>query len=233
MKIQWKHLWAINMELAYPISEVNMKDLIIVGAGGFGRELLDIIKDINAIQPQWNIKGFLDDNPNALIGKNSNLTIIGNTTEWIPSINEEFALAIANPSLKKNVINLLIEKKAEFVKIIHPTARISTSAIIGKALVVYPNACIGPDTLIGDYVTLLGSSIGHDASIGDYTTISSFCDITGGCKIGESTFLASRVSIVPNATIGNNAYVGIGSVVINNVKNGERVFGYPAKRMEF
>ncbi len=78
-----------------------MKDLIIVGAGGFGRELLQWCKDINKQQPTWKLKGFIDDNSKALDGYECDYNVIGSIKDWKPSDNEEFALAVAEPHLKE------------------------------------------------------------------------------------------------------------------------------------
>ncbi|MCO5388433.1 MAG: hypothetical protein NHB14_24665 [Desulfosporosinus sp.] len=123
-----------------------------------------------------------------------------------------------------------MDRGAEFVSVIHPSARIAESATYGIGLVAYPNSGIGPDAYVGDFVTLLSSKIGHDACVGDYTTISSHCGVNGGVILGKRVFLGSHVAIVPNKRIGDDVYVGLGSVVINDVENGIKVFGNPARR---
>ena len=210
-----------------------MRNLIIVGAGGFGRELIQWINDINRVNPIWNVIGFLDDTDDPLAGKKCPYSVIGTIKDWEIKKNQYYAIAIANPKNKETVVNYLEQLGAEFVSIIHPSAKIADNALLGKGLIVYPDAKIGPDTRIGNYVTLLSSSIGHDAIVGDYTTISSCCDITGGVKLGKRAFLASHSTIVPKLIIGDDAYVGAGSVVLKNIKPGVKVFGNPAKIMEF
>ena len=209
-----------------------MKDIIIVGAGGFGRELLQWIKDINRIESKWKIKGFLDDNLNALYGYECDYEIIGKISEWVPNKDEVFACAIAEPKVKEKVITLLKEKDAVFEKIIHPTAIIGSFNKIGEGFVAYPHSGIAVNTKIGNFVTLLRSGVGHDVKIGNYTTISSHCDLTGHVEIGSRVFVGSHATIIPNCIIGNNVYIGAGSVVIRNVKENKKVFGNPARNFE-
>jgi bifunctional UDP-N-acetylglucosamine pyrophosphorylase/glucosamine-1-phosphate N-acetyltransferase len=102
---------------------------------------------------------------------------------------------------------------------------------VGPFAYLRPGSNLGKNVKIGDFVTLLGSGVGHDAVIGDYTTISSYCDITGGVKIGKKVFIGSHVTIVPNRIIGDEAYIGAGSVVIGNVKEKTKVFGNPARKI--
>jgi undecaprenyl phosphate N,N'-diacetylbacillosamine 1-phosphate transferase len=211
----------------------SMKDLIIVGAGGFGRELLQWVKDINSANTTWTIKGFIDDNPDALDGVQCDFAVIGSTKDWQPNNNEVFACAIANPNIKENIVASLKSKGASFVSIIHPKAIIGDHNHIGEGLIAYPNSCITANVVVGDFVTLLCSSIGHDAVIGDYSTISSYCDITGGVNMGKRVFLGSHVTIVPGRKIGDDAYLGAGSVVFTHVKEKTKVMGNPAKKILF
>ena len=209
-----------------------MKDLIIVGASGFGRELLQWIMDINKEKPTWNVLGFIDDNLSALDGKKCSFSVLSTISDFKFQKSIFFALAIARPKTKEAIVNKLKLRGAEFVNIIHPRAKISDSAIYGDGFVMYPDAKLGPDTKVGNYVTLLSSGIGHDAIVEDYTTISSFCDITGGVKLGKCVFLASHSTIIPNIVIGDNSYIGAGSVVIRNVKSCTKVFGNPAREID-
>ncbi|MEK5256448.1 acetyltransferase [Paenibacillus sp. FSL F4-0125] len=210
-----------------------MKDLIIVGAGGFGRELLQWIKDINKVNKTWTIKGFIDDNSNALADLQCDYKVIGSIKEWEPNYNEVYACAIANPGIKENVVASLKSKGASFESIIHPKAIIGDHNRIGEGLIAYPNSCITANVVIGDFVTLLSSGIGHDAIVGDYSTISSYCDITGGVKIGKRVFLGSHVTIVPGRKIGDDAFLGAGSVVVTHIKEKTKVMGNPAKKILF
>jgi len=209
-----------------------MKKLIIVGASGFGREVVQWVEDINAGSPEWNILGFLDDNPNALDGCHCDYRVIGSIKEWQPKEDEYFACAIAIPNVKNAVVSSLKERGAKFATLIHPTALINKYAQIGEGVVITPRSNLNADTKVGDFVSVLGSGIGHDATVGDFSTLSGRCSINGHVQIGKMVYVACGVSIAPSKKIGDGAYVGIGSVVISNVKAGTKVFGNPAKRVE-
>lgn len=208
------------------------KDLYIIGAGGLGRELLQRIKDTNKVGKKWNIVGFLDDNPDALNEYECDYHIVGSIQGWNVSENEYYALGIANPRVKEKITTLYKSNGAKFASIIHPTAHVSEFAKVGEGLVMYPNSLITANVTVGDFVTLLSSNVGHDVKIGSYSTISSFCDVTGGVVIGKRVFLGSHTTIIPKRTIGNDAYIAAGSVVITNIKDGIHVFGNPAVRID-
>ncbi len=216
-----------------------MKRLYIVGAGGFARELYEIIKAINKIaletegEARYDVLGFLDDNPNALEGKNSPLKVVGSISGYTPKDGECLALGIAHPQTKEKIASLLDARSVTWESIIHPSVRIAEGAVVGRGIVAYPGAILGPDTKTGDFVTLLSTGLGHDAEVGDYSTISSFCGINGYVKLGKRVYIGSHASLLPQVKVGDDGYVGIGSVVIRNVPAGTKVFGNPAKKMDF
>lgn len=206
-----------------------MKKIIIVGAGGFGRELLQWIKDVNEKVPTWEILGFIDDNSNALEGIETDVNVIGTIRGWQPSEDEEFALAMGTPQLKRKIVSILKAKGAKFATIIHPTALLSPFAHYGEGFIMFPYSKLSCNTIVGDFVTLLSTPIGHDNEIGDYTVISGGCNIVRNVKIGKDVFLAAGVCIAQDVVIGDGAYLGLGCVVLKDVKEGCKMFGNPAR----
>jgi sugar O-acyltransferase (sialic acid O-acetyltransferase NeuD family) len=204
-------------------------ELIIVGAGGLGREVLQWVKDINAAQPQWHIKGFIDDSEQPLAGYECSHSVIGTIREWKPAKNEVFVCAIANPKTKEKLVNNMKLRGFRFISVIHPTAIIGDHNTIGEGLIMYPNARITVNTRIGNFVTLLSAAIGHDAQIGDYTTISSACVVAGNSELGQRVFLGTNSVVIDNIRVADDAFIGAGSVVIVNVGENSRVIGNPAR----
>lgn len=211
-----------------------MKDLYIVGAGGCGREVLHIIKDIHRIQgPRWNIKGFLDDTEDPLKGKECDYGVVGTIQGYQPKENEVLVMAIASPQAKRKLVPMLLERGAVFESVIHPYASLGEFNTVGEGVVIYGGFSMSVNVSIGDYVTMLSSWLGHDVQIGDYATVSGMCHILGCVQVGVGAFIGSNVVIAPDANIEEDAYVGIGSVVLRRVKKGKRVFGNPAREMDF
>lgn len=211
-----------------------MKNLYIVGAGGCGREVLRIIKDIHRIQgPKWNIKGFLDDTENPLKGRECDYGVVGTIQDYQPKKNEVLVMAIASPQAKQKLVPMLLERGAVFESVIYPYADLGEFNTIGEGVVIYGGFSMSVNVTIGSYVTMLGSWLGHDVSIGNYSTVSGMCHLLGNVQVGSGVFIGSNVVVAPNANIEDDAYVGIGSVVLRRVKKGKRVFGNPAREMDF
>lgn len=206
-----------------------MKKILIIGAGGMGRELLQWIKDINEKTPTWEILGFLDDNLNALDGVETDAKVVGTIKDWQPKDDEEFALAFGSPELKRKIVGIMKAKGAKFATIIHPTALLSPFAHYGEGFIMFPYSKLSCNSTVGDFVTLLSTPIGHDNVIGDYTVISGGCNIVRNVKIGQDVFLAAGVCIAQDVIIGDGAYLGLGSVILKDVKPGAKMFGNPAR----
>lgn len=208
-----------------------MKKIIIVGAGGFGQELLQWIKDINKVEKKWEILGFIDDNLNALANSKCDYKVVGTIKDWQPKEDEVFALAMGSPALKRKIVALMKEKGAKFESIIHPTAMLSEFAEHGEGLIMFPGSKLSCNSTVGEHVTILSTLVGHDTLIGDYTVISGGCNIVRNVKIGNDVFLAAGVCIAQDITIGDGAYLGLGSVILKDVAPGATMFGNPARPM--
>lgn len=206
-----------------------MKKLYILGAGGFGRELLWWVKDINAVKSTWDIVGFLDDNLNALDGVECDYKVVGTIKDWQPKEDEEFALAFGSPALKRKIVDIMKAKGAKFATVIHPSAQVSEFAHYGEGFIMFPDSKLSCNSTVGDFVTLLATKIGHDTYIGDFSVISGGCNVVRNVCIGKDVFLAAGVCIAQDIKIGDGAYLGLGSVVLKDIPEGVTVFGNPAR----
>lgn len=203
-----------------------MKDLIIVCAGGFGRELYYIAKDLG----KWNIKGFIDDNLHALDGVKCALPIIGTIKDWKPKENEVFALGVASPKTKETIVDILQTKGAKFETIISPYSRVNETAKIGEGSII--SGSIGDCVKIGRFVNVMGSMIGQDSIIDDFSTTTGYTNIASA-YLGKRVFVGSHAVVLHGISVDDDAFIGAGSIVVKNVKSGTKVFGNPAKRIDF
>lgn len=209
-----------------------MKNLFIVGAGGFGREVACLLDEIQRIKgPLWNVKGFLDDTENPLHGKKCNLEVVGSIQDFQPEANDVLVMAIADSVAKFRLSSMLKVKGAKFIRIIHPYAFLGEHNTIGEGAVIYGGFSMSVNCRIGNFTTLLSSQVGHDCIIDDFTTISGQCNLMGGVKIGKCVFMGGNVAIAPHITVGDGAYICVGSVIIKDVRPGAKMLGNPAKEI--
>jgi sugar O-acyltransferase (sialic acid O-acetyltransferase NeuD family) len=208
-----------------------MKRLLIVGAGGFGREILAWVKDVPTIAKSCENICFLDDDPNVLKPYNYQEPIISSIQDYRPQEGDGLVMGIAVPTQRKlEIAEMLSQRGAQFISLIHPTADLGNNVKLGQGYVICRNVIITSDINIGNFVTInVLSSIGHDAVIGDGCTLNSFVNVNGFVKLGKGVVIGSHGTILPGAVVGDFATVGAGSVVLKHVKPGSTVLGVPAK----
>lgn len=204
-----------------------MKELYIVGAGGLGRKLFVCLRRLN-IDEKWNIVGFLDDNLHALDGVKCDLSIVGSISEWEPTENQVFAMGISDSHTKHVVSDMLIRKGAKFETIVSPDVIMGDYVEIGEGSVVMTPYNVESGAKIGKFVTLLGSTIALDGELGDYSTTGGFANLTCA-HIGKEVYIGSHAVILSNVTVGDGAFIGVGSIVMKDVKPYTQVFGNPAR----
>lgn len=216
------------------VENKKIKKLVLIGAGGFGKEVAQMIESINRREKTYELIGFLDDgkqfNHDSLI---NGYPWLGNSS-WILDHKDGIVCncTIGDASTKASVQRRLMEQGVHFETIIAPTAGIASHCKIGAGCVFYWNVGISVNCTVGDGVLLNdGVKLGHDAVIGDYTSIMPGTGISGGCVIGNEVDIGGHAFVVPGKKVGDRARIAAGSVVFSNVKVGTTVLGNPAKRM--
>ncbi len=205
------------------------QNLILIGAGQFGREVYTWATQAMAHGAPWRIKGFLDSCPHALDGYDYDATVIGDAEHYTIEENDVFVGAIGDPKKKVKCYSPIIGRGGRFVNLIHPLANIGKNVRLGSGIVMAPFSSITCDVQVGNHVTFGAfSNAGHDTRIGDWCQISSHCGINGCATLDDGVFLGSHVCLVPRTKMGAWAYAGAGSVVLRDVPPGVKVFGNPA-----
>jgi sugar O-acyltransferase (sialic acid O-acetyltransferase NeuD family) len=211
--------------------EINMQDLIIFGAGGFGRETALMVEQINNVRRQWNLLGFYDDH----ITKDTqvdDVAVLGGLNDLInQSKDVAVAIAIADPGARKK-ISASLGNQFAFPILIHPSVVTGdmTRNKIGQGSILTAGTILTTGIHIGKFVIInLSSTVGHDASLGDYCAIMPGCAISGSVTLGDEVFVGSGARILPGVTVGEKSNIGAGAVVTRSVPSGQTVVGVPAR----
>ncbi len=206
---------------------------IIVGGGGFGRELIFFIGQANEAGRIPPVGGYLDDAGDVFAAFDyPEAPWLGTIEDYVPKRGDHLVLAIGSPKGKRAVHGKLSVRGGYFPQMIHPGATIVRTAKLGEGVIFCPGTLAGADTRIDRFVIFNGSSgIGHDSTVGEFTSISSSVDITGNVTIGKDVSIGSNAMFTPGVKIGDGATVGLGAVVYRSVPAGATVYAAPAKRL--
>jgi len=208
------------------------KRLLIIGAGGFGREVLAWALAVPPDARNWEIGGFLDANTRALGEHPCNYRIVGDPAYYAPAEEDVFVPAIADPATKLRLCHGLRSRGGVFAGIVHPSVIIGPGCRLGAGCVLCPRVVLTTNVTVGDFVTInVGAACGHDTVLDDGITISSFADVTGAVHLGEGVFLGSHAVVFPRVEVGAFAVIGAGSVVLRRVPPRATVMGVPAKQI--
>jgi sugar O-acyltransferase (sialic acid O-acetyltransferase NeuD family) len=215
--------------------KLNKRQFVIAGAGGFGKEVWFWLKDYASSKygpegNRWYIRGFLDDNPDALEKITNRAPSLGSITDYIPEPDDVIVMGIGVPKVRRAVAQRLIEKKVPFETVIHPKAFISSSACLGSGTIVAPFVAISEDTTLGNFLLInFSASIGHDAVIEDFSELCPHVSVSGFCHIEPECLMGSNSSITPGKKLSRGTQVSAGTAVMRNTRPYGFVQGVPGK----
>lgn len=207
-----------------------MKNLIIIGARGFGREVYNLSIQTKEFNNQYIVKGFLDDNSESLSNFSGYPNIICSTEDYIVHENDVFVCALGDVNQKKKYVDIIVNKGGEFINLIHPLSVICMNIKIGVGNLIFPFTYISNDVTIGNFVTIQShAAIGHDSKLGNYIQINSQVFLGGFVQVEDLVTLHPGSMILPKKKIHSNSIIGLNTGVLKNVDKGSSVYGNPAK----
>jgi len=210
-----------------------MKNLYIIGAGGFGREVAWIVERINSIKPTWNLKGFIDDNETLWGSIEGEYHVLGGC-EHLSTLEDVYAVcAVGSSNVRKKIIEKLKDTSVKFATLVDPSVLYSNSVKIGEGAIVCAGTIITVDVNIGDHVIVnLDCTIGHDAVIDDFVTIYPSVNVSGNVLIGECSELGTGTQIIQGKKVISNTIIGAGAIVVKDCLESGTYVGSPAKKIK-
>lgn len=208
-----------------------MKDIVVIGSGGFSKQVIEMIEKINSVKQEYNLIGIIDDN-DELMGKEVlGYKVIGDT-EYIKQYSKHEkvhgVIAIANGNVRKQISQKLND--VEWVNLIHPNAIISDYFKMGKGNIICAGVIINPECVIGNHCHInIGSTLGHDVTMHDYVTVMPGCRISGNVTLKSNCMIGTGSTIIQGLTIEKYVRLGAGAVLVNNTQRDNTYIGVPAK----
>ncbi|WP_294311785.1 acetyltransferase [uncultured Chryseobacterium sp.] len=212
-----------------------MKKIAIFGAGGFGREVKTIIDEINKNNNRYDFVGYFDDGKEQGVIIND-FPVLGGLNELNNFVEDLcVVICVADPKIKKNIINRIENKNISYPSIVHPKASISNDYVsIGKGCIICEGTIITCNIDIENFVILnLSCTVGHDTKIGAFSSFMPSVNISGEVHIEECVYVGTGAKIINLLEIGANSIVGAGAVVSKSLPANCTAVGIPAKPIKF
>lgn len=214
-----------------------MKEIVIIGAGGLGKEVCWLIENINNNSPTWNILGFIENESKThLFGQHVYGYEVLGENEWLLNNKHDIhvAIAVAKSSNRKSIYERFSKYPwLKIVTLIDPSVRIDTSVSIGDGTVICRNCSITVDTVIGKGTLLnIGALIGHDAKVGDFCTFAPHSIAAGETTFGECCEVGSGAFILQGKNIAENTVIAPLSAVYHDINEAGVYAGNPARKIK-
>lgn len=205
-----------------------MKKIIILGAGGLGRQVLAQLQVDHAHGIDWVIAGFLDERGPETVSEALYYPWLGYPESFMPEPDHYFVVAIGDPRSREHQVQSLLDKSAEFISV-RTRCQLGTRTHYGPTFFGY-DVSSGVDCQIGSYCFIDQETlIGHDVVIGDYVHIGPRCLLAGYVKVGKGVVINSGAMLARGICVGAGAVIGMGAVVFHDVPAGKTVAGNPAR----
>lgn len=199
-----------------------MKKIVIIGAGGFGREVAWVVERINAVRPEFELLGFCDDAADkreGMCGAYPLLGPVGTVKTRLGAVG--FFCAIGRNRVRKSVTESARAMGHEPVTVVDPSAVVAPGAAIGVGCYVGIGSVVSVGSRLGDGVLVNHQvAIGHDVALGDFSQLCPGVHVSGGCVLGEGVLMGTNAGLIPMKRIGAWATVGAGMTALRDVAEG-------------
>jgi len=196
-----------------------MRDIFIVGAGGFGREAVWTIERINAASrsPAWRIVGFADDDPEKASGNFEGYPMLGSAAEASrDNPGASVFIAVGDNETRKRIYGAL--RGHDFPAIVDPSAQVSPTTEFRHGVYIAAEAVVSAGAELGKFAIVNArAGVGHDSSVGDFANIAPGVSLSGHSKIGEGAFMGTNSCTAPGMAVGEWSKVACGTPVLSNV----------------
>lgn len=215
------------------MGRVSPAPLIIIGAGGFGREVLGLVRDIQRVHPDTlDFLGFVDDGDvSEDLMARCGARFLG-TTKMLRELpgGTHYVVAIGTGSVRRTLSAKADEAGLTPHTLIHPSVSVGVDVSIGEGTVICAGARISSNLRLGRHVNVNPNcAIGHDSTLADFVTVYPLCSVSGYVTLGETATIGATSVINPSVTVGAGAYIGSGASVTSDVPDFALAAGVPAK----
>jgi sugar O-acyltransferase (sialic acid O-acetyltransferase NeuD family) len=215
----------------YDVSEMT-PPLVIFGAGGFGREVLLLLRQLNEAHPTWTLRGFYDDQEPAS-ATISGLPYLG-TAATLNATTEPLAVVVAvgSSASRAAVVAKLTSPHLRFPTVVHPAVALQPyqNITLGEGTIIQKDVILMTDLRIGRFVVLnAGSILGHDSVVEDFCSLMCHVDLSGYAHVETGCYLGTKATVIQGRRLGAHSTLGAGAVLVRDLPAGVTAAGVPAR----
>lgn len=209
-----------------------MRELYIIGAGGFGREVAWLVERINESGQQWDLRGFVDDDESTWGTTVGSYPVLGGC-DILDSVERETwaVCAVGSARVREKIVEKVSAfSNVSFATLVDPSVLMSSRVTMGEGCIVCAGTILTVDIKLGCHVILnLDCTVGHDAVLDDFVTAYPSVNVSGATQIGRCVELGTGMQIIQGKAIGEGTVVGAGAVVVRDIPPRCVAVGSPAK----
>jgi sugar O-acyltransferase (sialic acid O-acetyltransferase NeuD family) len=209
------------------------RTLVVVGAGGFGRETVEAVRALNAVGAGWRLAGYLDDDPARHGTMIDGVPVLGGIAKLEHMPDTSVVVCTGRPDnyvSRPRIVERLGLPPERFATIIHPSASVSVTSRVGPGSVLLAHTVLTAAVAVGSHVAVMPQvTLTHDDVIGDFATLASGVCLGGNVRVGRCAYVGAGALVREDRSIGSRALVGMGAIVTKDIPPGEVWAGVPAR----
>jgi sugar O-acyltransferase (sialic acid O-acetyltransferase NeuD family) len=212
-----------------------VRPLLLVGAGGFGREAAQAVAALNEERPAWGPVGFLDDRPELRGTCVEGVPVVGAVADAARHPDAALVVCTGNPrdySSRRRIVERLGLPPERYATLVHPAASVARTAEVGRGCALLAHVAVTAHAVLGAHVVVMpGVVVTHDDVVGDYATLAAGVRLGGGVEVGAGAYLGAGALVREGLRVGEGSLLGMGSVLLRDVPPNEVWAGAPARRI--
>jgi sugar O-acyltransferase (sialic acid O-acetyltransferase NeuD family) len=212
----------------------SVQRLVVLGAGGFAREVLDLVAAVNASRKRYEVIGLVAaDDPDPELLREHGQRLLGDDVV-LAAIVARYVIAIGAPDVRRRLDRMATAHGLEAVTLVHPDATVGATVRLGPGAVVAAGARLADNVTVGRHTHInLNATVGHDCVLGDYVTVNPLAAVSGACVLAHDVTVGTGAAIVQQRHVGAGSIVAAGAALLHELEPGMTAIGNPARPLRW
>jgi sugar O-acyltransferase (sialic acid O-acetyltransferase NeuD family) len=212
----------------------SVQRLVVLGAGGFAREVLAVVDAVNALRKRYEVVGLVAaDEPDSEALRRHGQRFLGDD-RVLETIDARYVIAIGAPDVRRRLDQLATAYGLEAATLVHPGAMVGATVRLGPGVIVAAGARLTDSIVVGRHTHInLNATVGHDCVLGDYVTVNPLAAISGACVLDDDVTVGTGAAIIQQRRVGAGSTVAAGAALLHDLEPGMTAIGNPARPLRW